>query len=44
MKLATGSRAQVKREYPSAAKIVKVVGGYAVFDTLQEYETWRAQK
>ncbi len=35
---------EVKAEYPSAAKIVKVTGGWAVFDTLADYETWKRQK
>jgi hypothetical protein len=44
MKFAEGTREQAKKENPGAAKIVKVTGGYAVFDTIADYETWRNQK
>lgn len=38
------SRREVVAEYPEAAKIVRVEGGWAVFDTYEDYETWRRQK
>ena len=38
------TRKQVKEEYPDHVKIVKVEGGYAVFETWDDYETWRNQK
>lgn len=38
------NRKAVAEEYPSAAKIRKVCGGWIVFDTLYEYEVWRKQK
>lgn len=37
-------RKAVAEAYPAAAKIIKVEGGWAVFETLAEYETWRRQK
>ena len=39
-----GSKANVQKEYPSATKIVKVTGGWAVFETWTDYETWKKQK
>lgn len=42
--IATTSREQVKRDYPEAEKIVKVTGGYMVFNTMAEYEIWKEQK
>ena len=45
IKYANGkTRKQVKEEYPDHAKIVKVDGGYAIFETWDEYYTWRNQK
>lgn len=38
------SRSTAARQYPGAARIVKVCGGYAAFDTLDDYRTWRNQK
>lgn len=38
------NRKAVVAAYPSAAKITKVCGGWAVFGTLDEYHTWRQQK
>ncbi len=34
----------VKEEYPSAAEIVEVDGGWMVFDTVTDAETWRNQE
>ena len=42
--VATTNRNQVKKDYPEAEKIVKVDGGYMVFDNQEEYETWKNQK
>jgi len=36
--------AEVKAAEPNAAKIVKVEGGWLVFDSQTDYETWRKQK
>jgi hypothetical protein len=38
------SRKEVVAAYPDAAKIVKVCGGYKVFETIADYETWKNQK
>ena len=38
------SQKEAKKECPTAAKIVKVEGGYACFDTVQDYEIWKNQK
>ena len=38
------TRREAERKVTLAAKIVKVTGGYMVFDTHAEYETWRQQK
>jgi hypothetical protein len=38
------SRKQVVEQYPSAVKVVKVDGGYAVFESWPDYTTWRNQK
>ena len=35
---------EVVKNYPEAEKIVKVEGGYMVFETVTEYETWKNQK
>ena len=34
----------VKTAYPSATKIVKVHGGWQVFDTWTDYQIWKNQK
>jgi hypothetical protein len=38
------TRAAVVKAYPGAAKIIKACGGWAVFETVADYETWRNQK
>ena len=38
------TRKQVKEEYPDHVKIVKVTGGYAVFETWTDYDAWINQK
>lgn len=38
------SRREVAREYTWAYAIVKVCGGWAVFDTADDYKTWRGQR
>ena len=38
------SRKEVEKAARGAAKIVKVDGGWMVFDTMSDYETWRSQK
>ena len=38
------SRREVAREYSWAYAIVKVCGGWAVFDTADDYKTWRGQR
>jgi hypothetical protein len=38
------SRKEVVSQYPGAAKIVKVCGGYHVFETIENYEIWKNQK
>lgn len=38
------NRKEVVKEYPSAAKIVKVCGGYKVFEFFSDYYTWKNQK
>ena len=37
-------REAVAAAYPEAARIVKVCGGWAVFATERDYQTWRNQK
>lgn len=44
MFVANENRKEVAKQYPSAAKIVKVCGGYMVFEFLIDYETWENQK
>jgi len=34
----------VQTEYPGAAEIVEVDGGWMVFDTVTDAETWRNQE
>jgi hypothetical protein len=38
------NRKQVVADHPYAAKIVKVTGGYMVFETMGAYEAWKKQK
>jgi hypothetical protein len=38
------SEAEVKKAAGSYAKIVRVDGGWLVFDTMTDYDTWRKQK
>ena len=38
------TRKAVVAEYPGAAKIVKVTGGWAVFGTITDYNTWHKQR
>lgn len=38
------ARKNVVAAYPSAAKIVKVCGGWQVFECVGDYKTWAAQK
>ena len=44
MFIANTNRQAVAAEYADAAKIVKVEGGYMVFMTMTEYQTWQNQK
>ncbi len=44
MFVANTNRKQVVARYPEAAKIVKVEGGYMVFEFMSDYETWKNQK
>lgn len=37
-------RRAVKAAFPEAAVIRRVCGGWAVFETYADYDTWRAQK
>ncbi len=37
-------RKAVTEAYPGAAKIVQVEGGWAVFATLADWQTWKKQK
>lgn len=38
------SRREVVDAHPEAAKIVKVEGGWGVFESLADYENWKRQK
>lgn len=38
------NRKHVVAQYPGAAKIVKVDGGYMVFMFVSDYDTWKNQK
>jgi hypothetical protein len=38
------TRKDVAKSYPDAAKIVKVCGGWMVFEYITDYEVWRKQK
>ena len=42
--LEVNTRKEALKEAPWAAKIIKVVGGYMAFESLQDYETWKNQK
>ena len=44
MFVANENRKQVVAAHPEAAKIVKVCGGYMVFETMDDYATWKKQK
>ena len=44
MFVANENRKQVVADHPGAAKIIKVEGGYMVFTTIADYETWKKQK
>lgn len=44
MFVANENRKEVVNLYPSAAKIVKVCGGYKVFEFVTDYEIWKNQK
>ncbi len=44
MFVANENRKEVVKQYPGAAKIVKVCGGYGVFEFFTDYETWKNQK
>lgn len=44
MFVANTNRKQVVAANPSAAKIVKVEGGYMVFEFMSDYQTWKNQK
>lgn len=34
----------VRNEYPDACRIVPVTGGWAIFTTEYDYQTWRHQR
>lgn len=38
------SRKTAKRRCPWASKIVKVEGGYHAFESIDDWQTWRAHK
>lgn len=38
------TRKEVVAAHPEAAKVVKVEGGWGVFESLTDYETWKRQK
>lgn len=38
------NRGEVEDAHPAAAVIKAVCGGWAVFETYEDYETWRRQK
>jgi len=35
---------EAKKKAPWAAKVVKCDGGYLAFETITDYQTWKAQK
>lgn len=44
MFVANTNRKEVVAQHPGAAKIVKVCGGYMVFESMADYATWKNQK
>jgi hypothetical protein len=40
----TSSRRTAEAECPWSTKIVKVDGGYMVFESINDYQTWRSQQ
>ena len=38
------TRKQANESFSSCAKIVKVCGGYAGFESIDEYKSWKKQK
>jgi hypothetical protein len=38
------NRKAVAKEFAGATKIVKVFGGYMVFETITDYQIWKNQK
>jgi hypothetical protein len=44
MFVANTNRKEVVAQNLGAAKIVKVEGGYMVFEYMSDYETWKNQK
>ena len=42
--LPVASYYQARKLVPSAAKIVKVCGGYMTFTTVTDWQTWRKQR
>jgi hypothetical protein len=44
MFVANTNRKEVVAQHPGAAKIVKVEGGYMVFEYMADYEIWKSQK
>lgn len=38
------TKRDVEAEYPSAAVIVRVFGGWGVFPTISDYDVWRGQE
>ena len=40
----TNSRAKAQKECPWASKIAKVFGGYMCFESVDDYNIWKAQK
>lgn len=44
MFVANTNRKEVVAQNPGAVKLVKVEGGYIVFETIDAYQTWKNQK
>ncbi len=42
--LQAATAAQARKLAPWAAKVVKVDGGYMAFESIADYEMWKAQK
>lgn len=38
------NKSEVVNEYPSAALVKRVTGGWMVFETQDDYRTWKNQK